>query len=60
MAKTYYNDARDENVNPTPSFEELEEWVFDGVAEATDGCRVEPDGSCQHNHDSWLIVLGMI
>ena len=28
--------------------------------DATDGCRVEPDGECQHGAKSWLIVLGYI
>ena len=41
-----------------PSLKTLERWVFDGVAQATDGCRVEPDGTCQHGHSSWLLVLG--
>lgn len=45
---------------PEPSMEQLEYWVFDGVAEATDGCTVEPDGWCQHGHVSWLDHLGMI
>lgn len=43
-----------------PTIEQLEEWVSDGVAEATDGCRVEPDGECGHGHRSWLLVLGFI
>ena len=43
-----------------PDFETLEEWDMDGVAEATDGCRVEPDGVCEHGHPSWLLALGMI
>lgn len=43
-----------------PSLEELEDYVYDGIAEATDGCRVEPDGTCEHNHPSWLLRLGFI
>jgi hypothetical protein len=43
-----------------PTMKELEEWVSDGVAEATDGCLVEPDGVCEHGHPSWLIRLGLI
>ena len=43
-----------------PSLKTMERWVYDGVARATDGCRVEPDGRCQHGHDSWLIYLGFI
>lgn len=44
----------------TPSIDELEDWMFDGVAEATDGCLVEPDGICEHGNPSWLIKLGLI
>lgn len=44
----------------TPSIATLERWLNDGVAKATDGCRVEPDGSCPHGHNSWMKVLGMI
>lgn len=43
-----------------PTMEQLEEWVGDGIAEATDGCRVEPDGFCEHGHNSWLVVLGWV
>jgi len=43
-----------------PDMEQLEEWVFDSVCEATDGCEVEHDGSCEHGHPSWLLRLGLI
>jgi len=43
-----------------PDREALEEWAMDSVCEATDGCRVEPDGICPHGHPSWLLVLGYI
>jgi len=49
-----------EVTTPRPSDEELEEMVMDSVVDATDGCRVEPDGCCQHGHPSWLIALGLI
>ncbi len=46
---------------PEPSIEDLIRWEReDSGCEATDGCWVEPDGRCQHGHDSWLIVLGLI
>lgn len=45
---------------PTPTDEQLERWMEDGVAEATDGCTVEPDGYCPHGHPSWLLRLRMI
>ena len=44
----------------TPSIRTMEKWIMDGVAKATDGCRVEPDGKCPHGKPSWLIVLGFI
>ncbi len=44
----------------TPTLEDLQEWLADGGAEATDGCWVEPDGTCPHGKPSWLIVFGMI
>lgn len=43
-----------------PSIKTMERWVFDGVAKATDGCRVEPDGTCVHGCKSWLMELGYI
>ena len=43
-----------------PTIEKLEEWMDEGVCDATDGCLVEPDGICQHGHRSWLLELGMI
>lgn len=43
-----------------PSIEELMDWMEDGIAEATDGCDVEPDGRCEHGCESWLLVLGLI
>ena len=43
-----------------PDEEQLTEWVFDSVVEATDGCRVEPDGVCPHGHVSWLLYFELI
>jgi hypothetical protein len=43
-----------------PSMDQIEEWVFDSICEATDGCIVEPDGICEHGHWSWLRALGLI
>lgn len=45
---------------PQPTIKELEWWSFDGVAEALDGCRVEPDGTCEHGSRSWLLMAGVI
>ena len=43
-----------------PSIEQLEEWVNDGGCEATDGCWVEPDGTCPHGKESWMLVMRLI
>ncbi len=43
-----------------PGLRALERYSFDGIAKATDGCKVEPDGVCQHGHSSWLLCLGYI
>ena len=43
-----------------PTLKQLEQWMWDGIAEATDGCRVEPDGTCPHGCNSWLIEMGII
>lgn len=43
-----------------PSVDELSDMIYHGVAEATDGCMVELDGTCPHGHPSWLIKLGYI
>lgn len=45
---------------PEPDLDQIRFWMFDGVAEATDGCEVEPDGRCEHGHPSWLLRLGII
>lgn len=46
---------------PEPSVEEMEEWEWEGGGcEATDGCWVEPDGTCEHGHPSWMRYLGLI
>lgn len=34
--------------------------LLDCIVEASDGCRVEPDGVCEHGCPSPLLVLGMI
>ena len=43
-----------------PSIKTMEHWLCDGVAKATDGCEVEPDGICSHGKKSWLLQLGLI
>jgi hypothetical protein len=58
--KDKLNSPSDSPRRGEPSIEELTRMVFDGVAEATDGCTVEPDGVCPHGASSWLLELGMI
>ena len=43
-----------------PDEDTIAEWIYDGVAQSTDGCTVEPDGKCPHGHRSWLLVMGLI
>jgi hypothetical protein len=47
-------------ITERPSYDDLEEWAYDGLCETTDGCMVEPDGWCEHGHVSWLIYLGLV
>ena len=49
-----------QGVERMPTLEELMEQDFDGVVEATDGCQVEPDGTCPHGCRSWMLVLRII
>lgn len=43
-----------------PSIETLMAWESQGYMEATDGCRVEPDGICPHGKKSWLLAKWLI
>ena len=44
-----------------PSFAQLENWwIMEGISYTPCGCKVEPDGTCPHGEDSWLIILGII
>lgn len=56
----WFDDLEAEDGGEVPTIEELTHWVIDGVAEATDGCTVEPDGRCPHGCESWLLALGLI
>ena len=44
----------------SPTIEQLAEWEWEGIYEATDGCWVESDGTCPHGCQSWLLELGII
>lgn len=43
-----------------PSTAQLEAWMQEGICEATDGCIVELDGTCEHGCKSWFLVMGLI
>lgn len=43
-----------------PTIDILTDWLETGRCEATDGCVVEPDGTCEHGNLSWLLELGLI
>lgn len=43
-----------------PSIERLERYADDGIVPTPCGCRVEPDGECEHGIGSWLVILGYI
>jgi hypothetical protein len=45
---------------PQPGLRDLEEWMEDGGCEATDGCRTEVDGICEHGYPSWFIYLRLV
>ncbi len=47
-------------VRKVPSVQTLERWALQGVAKATDGCKVESDGHCPHGKPSWLLALGYV
>ena len=48
-------------VTPPPEIETIQGWIMDmDNAEATDGCEVEPDGICEHGHQSWLLIMAII
>ena len=43
-----------------PDIEQLQIWDEEGGCETPDGCWVEPDGTCEHGHKSWLLIMGLI
>lgn len=53
--------AYPEPTTDPPDDTTIENWILDvEMPEATDGCAIEPDGTCHHGHPSWLVRLGLI
>ena len=52
--------AKSAGAKKPPSVATMAKWMNDGVAKAVDGCRVEPDGRCEHGSPSWLLRMGLI
>ncbi len=49
-----------EPTSPAPTMDEVIAWESEGYCEATDGCSIEPDGTCEHGHPSWMLYFGLI
>ena len=43
-----------------PSIKTLEKWLNEGYCKTPCGCKTEPDGTCPHGRESWLLILGLI
>lgn len=43
-----------------PSNRTLEKYNWESVAKTPCGCRVEPDGWCEHGNPSWLILAHLV
>ncbi len=39
---------------------DLQDMVFDSTCYTPCGCIVEPDGTCSHGNNSWLLIYGLI
>jgi hypothetical protein len=57
---SWFPEDRCEINGSLPTMEDLKYWTFDGVCETPCGCRVEPDGFCEHGNKSWLLLLEMV
>ena len=43
-----------------PSIKTLEKWLNQGYCKTPCGCKTEPDGTCPHGKQSWMLILGLI
>ena len=48
------------SLDEEPDVDELMSWEERGMCETPDGCMVEPDGTCEHGLDSWMLLMGLI
>ncbi len=53
-------DKKPSKPSKPPSIKTMTKWMMSGVAKATDGCKVEPDGTCEHGKPSWLLKFGLV
>jgi len=62
VLQTKKTEARPASRLKAPDVETLIGWEADGGCEAAcpEHCWVEPDGTCEHGHPSWLLKLGLI
>jgi len=58
--KDKYPDIRIETCKKPPTIKTMERWMNDCYARTMDGCKVEPDGECDHGYPSWPRALGFI
>jgi hypothetical protein len=58
--KEKHPEADIKSIKAPPSMTTIDKWLDEGLCKATDGCRVELDGTCPHGHKSWLLVMGAI
>jgi len=47
-------------IKKVPTLATLKRWDNDGMCKTPDGCKVEPDGMCEHGYPSWLLIMGWI
>jgi hypothetical protein len=61
LIEKYFKDHPDAyRCTKPPTEETMMRWEESGIARATDGCKVEPDGDCHHGRPSWLKFMGLM
>lgn len=54
------NNRVHKRVKHLPGLRSMEKWMNDAVCPTPDGCRVEPDGTCEHGWNAWLLIMGVL